>query len=132
MYRFKRNANGKLDGNSKYQNKNPKYVGVKYDCRIRLMLGVAATKYPDSRVEGKHLDLYNYKYKTAIPDKDMQAKVDKAINKVKFIKSDVNGQKGGWTESSSGLDEVFENNGVNLIKGILETKEKILATKGLT
>ena len=54
------------------------------------MDGIAAIKYNNGLAEGKCLDPFSYTDKTVIPEKDMQAKIKKAIDGVKIIKGDTN------------------------------------------
>ena len=76
---FKRNKNGKLDENGTYRELDTTKLNCKYDKEICLLLGVAAVKYLDGRVEGKRARLFSYTEKTIVTQKDYEKRVQEQI-----------------------------------------------------
>ena len=79
--RFRRNENGKLDGDGTYQDIEANKVNCKYDKEIRLLLGVASIKYPNGRVEGKRATLFSYTGNAIITQKDYEKKSPTKLKK---------------------------------------------------
>ena len=121
IYVAKNDEEGNLDlENGTYADTEPTKLNCKYDNKIRLLLGVAALKYKDERIQGVRCRAFSYTNKTVLADKDFQRRINDEISKIKALPRDSNGKRAaGWTRSAREEGAVYENDELHHIKGIV-------------
>jgi hypothetical protein len=126
--RFRRDESGKLDiENGTYISKEGTQLKMKYAEEVRLCLGVVKVKLDDGTHVGKRLPVFDYSGKVILSIKDYAKQIAEEIQRVRNLQ----GNGGGWVESSRLAGQLWESESITLVKGVGPKTAERLAENGV-